>query len=487
MMGTAKDGRIERLLIFALLLEFLALIALQILAIPFHTSRNYNEGWNAYFSQAALHGGVLYPTIDSMAENNYPPLSFYIVGAIGWIVGDNIVGGRLIEVISLCVIAGNVFKLGRWLGAERQLASLAAGVFLLGTYALMPDYIAIDDPHFLAYAFATTAALLFLKAEGPNLWVNTLLSAALVVLAGFIKHSVVSIPLTLCIWAAIYNRRQLRAFLISGFVVGLLACTVAYLGWGQAMVHSVLFSHRQLWLKRSALLMLRDLPFLVPYVVMTILGWLMLRTRHKAAFVLIYVACSIFNGFWMLSGAGVNQNVMLDAVIALSLGSTAFVMGVADLSKQRGWAQHRARLLATLFVAIPCAVTGFYVYLSNPSVRDVAAIVDVPQWEKLSGTLSLSHGDVACETLAVCYWAHKPLEIDFFNYGQKLFTGSVYANARSGFFDKVTRKSYAYIVIEKDSIESHRLPQFLMEALFENYKPVQLFAKNQLLLVPRSR
>ena len=44
---------------------------------------NYSEGWHAYRADAALAGGVLYPAPDALTSNNYPPLSFYVVGALG--------------------------------------------------------------------------------------------------------------------------------------------------------------------------------------------------------------------------------------------------------------------------------------------------------------------------------------------------------------------------------------------------------------------
>jgi hypothetical protein len=37
-----------------------------------------NEGWNAYFADAAIHGGVLYPAADALITNNYPPLSLAV-------------------------------------------------------------------------------------------------------------------------------------------------------------------------------------------------------------------------------------------------------------------------------------------------------------------------------------------------------------------------------------------------------------------------
>ncbi len=35
-----------------------------------------NEGWNAYFGDAAIHGNVLYPPADALITHHYPPLSF---------------------------------------------------------------------------------------------------------------------------------------------------------------------------------------------------------------------------------------------------------------------------------------------------------------------------------------------------------------------------------------------------------------------------
>jgi len=55
-----------------------------------------NEGWNAYHAQSAMSGGVLYPGQGSFLFNNYPPVSFYVVGTLGRVVGDQIVAGRIV-------------------------------------------------------------------------------------------------------------------------------------------------------------------------------------------------------------------------------------------------------------------------------------------------------------------------------------------------------------------------------------------------------
>ena len=46
-----------------------------------------NEGWNAYHADAAMGAAALYPPTDTLIVNNYPPLSFYVVGALAKVTG----------------------------------------------------------------------------------------------------------------------------------------------------------------------------------------------------------------------------------------------------------------------------------------------------------------------------------------------------------------------------------------------------------------
>jgi hypothetical protein len=85
-------GRFDTLLLAgAVLIVFLLLGPL--LTIPLRIPLSYNEGWNAYFDQLAVGAGAgpLYPAADSLVFNNYPPFSFYLVGAFGrgscWVPG----------------------------------------------------------------------------------------------------------------------------------------------------------------------------------------------------------------------------------------------------------------------------------------------------------------------------------------------------------------------------------------------------------------
>jgi len=89
---------------------FLCVIALFSLLGPIYRSFlgimvNANEGWNVFYADAAMGGMKLYPSLDQLITNNYPPLSFYCVGAMGRIIGDTILAGRLLSIMGLLVIA----------------------------------------------------------------------------------------------------------------------------------------------------------------------------------------------------------------------------------------------------------------------------------------------------------------------------------------------------------------------------------------------
>src|SRR5207237_8082422 len=64
-----------------------------------------NEGRNAYFADAAMGKMPLYPSADQLITNTYPPLSFYIVGLVGRLVGDPVLAGRLLSLVAVVAIA----------------------------------------------------------------------------------------------------------------------------------------------------------------------------------------------------------------------------------------------------------------------------------------------------------------------------------------------------------------------------------------------
>ena len=65
-----------------------------------------NEGWNAYHADAAMGAAPLYPPTDTLIVNNYPPLSFYVVGALSRIFGDALYVGRVLSLAAVVALGG---------------------------------------------------------------------------------------------------------------------------------------------------------------------------------------------------------------------------------------------------------------------------------------------------------------------------------------------------------------------------------------------
>src|SRR5258706_9934134 len=78
-----------------------------------------NEGWNAYHQVAAISGGAFYPGPHAFMINNYPPLSFYLVGALGVLLGDNIVAGRVVSLAAFLFVAVMIGLSARRMGCGR--------------------------------------------------------------------------------------------------------------------------------------------------------------------------------------------------------------------------------------------------------------------------------------------------------------------------------------------------------------------------------
>ena len=108
-----------------------------------------NEGWNAYHADAAIRGAQLYPPPDGLVANNYPPLSFYLVGALARLFGDALYVGRALSILATLGIGVAAFMVVRHFGGSRA-ASLIAGLWFVATMARFFEYyVGMNEPQLL--------------------------------------------------------------------------------------------------------------------------------------------------------------------------------------------------------------------------------------------------------------------------------------------------------------------------------------------------
>ena len=409
--GRERQGAAQGAVWGALLL-IAACAATRIWLIPAHVSANPNEGWNAYQAAAALGAGRLYPPPGGLTGDNYPPLSFYLVGWAGRVVGDPIVAGRLVALAAVLAVAAGIFRgVARFAGRAPSAASLGALVFLGFAATQYRGYLAMDDPQWLAHALMT-AGLVVILPDTPEARPGTgrtAIAALLMVAGGMVKHNLVAFPLATTLWLGMHHRRALAVWLATA-VAALGACAAICLAaYGPVMFVDLLQADR----RYSALRMAKAaLPLLAVVPLLALTACLLRRRRAdtRLDLLLLAVAIAVPLGVLQRSGEGVNVNAHFEALIALC------ITGAVALPRPGGGAKAWAKrplvwLLAPFLVLVPLTARAAYAEAAGHASAQAA-------WTQMQRRIRATPGPVACETLALCYWAGEGFELDVFLYGQ---------------------------------------------------------------------
>lgn len=371
-----------------------------------------NEGWNAYHAAAAMAGQGPYPAAGSLFANNYPPLSFYIVGAVGTLTGDFIHAGRLVSFLSFLGVAFAVGKAAVAFGCRRNEALFAAFVFM-AFLLFESDYVGVNDPQLLAHGFQMGGLLVLLKAGKQN--AALALAAGLMVVGLFTKHNLIALPLSAGIGLLAVDRR--RGLVFAGFGIGFaLAGTALFQVLAHRALWQVLGSPR-VWSLDFAL---NGFFGRLPELILPAAGTILLVRRCPDAnvcFAAAYFALSLVLAFLFFGGAGCSNNMLFDGFIALAL--------CGGLALNRTQARRRA-LMAVLWGG---AVGGMLLFHAatdsfkprhwlNPRAPEVADTADDVAF------LKAAKGPLLVKDLALSYWAGKPASVDLWSYEQAVATGA---------------------------------------------------------------
>ena len=372
-----------------------------------------NEGWNAYFADAAIHGGVLYPAADALITNNYPPLSFYLVGAVGYLTGDNIFAGRGIALLSLLFVAWSIYYWLRSTGTAVRFGVLAALTFLAYAVTYGRDYVAMNDPQWLAHALMMAGFLVVWKSEGNTR--RIILGAALMMAAGWTKHLLIPLPVTVSLWLLSRSRPAFAKWAISATFILAVFAALAWLLYGPRMFES-LHEPREYMRWKAINEAAAALRCFAPLSVLWLLSLVQGRPTERLAFVSVYLVISSALALFAAGGAGVDVNSFFDALIALCLAA-GLALETLSVPQER-WSAVAAGALAI-------CLAGYLSTTAKLELRDIrnleadeqSALQDIKLIE------ADGNGHAACEMLNLCYWAKSAFMMDFFYFGQKIKTG----------------------------------------------------------------
>jgi hypothetical protein len=370
----------------------LGLFARNVLAMPAHVPLDPNEGWNAAHAMAAVAGQALYPPPSAFMANNYPPLSFYIVGALAHLSGDFIVAGRILSLLAFLIVCGGIAASLRRMDVTRQAAMLGA-FFFAATLLVASDYVGINDPQLLGHAVQIVAFLLALTSA-------PIAAAALFAVSLFIKHNLVALPLALAIWLLWQDRRVGLRFIAAGLLfagAGLIAFRFIY---GTSLLAEI--SEPRLTSFANVRAGLAHLW----WAVLPLIAAISLSRDRWGGLCLIYGAIALMLGIIFSAGDGVDANAFFDLAIALSLA-----LGLAAANRPILAACAPAPLVIFLMLNFSDSNFFFTRAFAQQSSRDIAFLKSRP-------------GPALCDQLSLCLWAGKPAEIDVFNIGEAIETGA---------------------------------------------------------------
>jgi len=384
------------------------------------------EPWNAYHGDAALHGGQLYPDLASLVANNYPPLWYYVTGAIAGVGLDAIYVGRALSFAAILALVVTIaFVIRRFDGG--WLASVLGGLFFLGTMVRFADwYVAMNDPHVPALAIMMAALLWFLHREPAR---SVTAPIVLMVVAGFFKQALIAIPaMTLFLMACHSPRRALRAGLLAGATAAAAIALFTAI-YGTSFVEQIFLYPRELSVERAWNSLARIGMLAPALAVWAIWVWRDRRTeaaRFSATFVLFALAAYLLQKL----GAGVDVNAAFElyAAVAVGIGLAFDRIARVPVFWGMGVTTRRSVVIGALALVL-LAAPGLEPYLlfASPAYRAEFSHNTAVMRSEVERIAAIP-GPVHCSIDSVCRAAGKRFALDVFFIGQRGATGHLTAS-----------------------------------------------------------
>ena len=389
-----------------------------------------NEGWNAYFADAAMGRMPLYPSADQLITNNYPPLSFYIVGLVGRVVGDPVLAGRLVSLVAVVAIATAIALSVRRLGGSGVAARISAAFFVATMSRFFMPYVGMNEPQLLSEAIMAFGFLGFLIARSNDRgYVGPVL---VMVLAGFVKHNITAMPLTTFLWLSVHRRRDaVKCFCVAAIAI-VTGTAICYALFGRNFFLNMLCPRH--YSLKSSLRIFEELEWVsVGLLACLYNAW---ARRHDASVQLCswLIAIALGSYFLQKGGAGVDINAQFALVIAVAMGlGLAFTqVSLWPIARRLGSEQAQAILLLAVCARL----------LASKQLQPVRLIFDsgfrneiVMRERAMTDSIERVRripGDVTCgRDMLVNYRADKAFVVDAFNAEQRILAGALPKDAIS--------------------------------------------------------
>lgn len=398
---------------------FLLTCTRTVLVMFHHVPLDVNEGWNAQLASWTAGGDhQLYSSDRGFVFNNYPPLSFVLMGGLVRLGFDAIITGRILSCLSVLAAAALIARIIQVVTGWLPAALATAALFLLTANTAFHGYFGMNDPQWLAQALMLGALYVMVSRKPEELtWQRLFCCAFLIVLGGFTKHNLVALPLAMFVWLLCVDLKKavlwsvmLGALLAVGFV----SCYEVY---GVSFFRDVFLHQRVIRLGR-VIHSVRQLPLMGGMLLVGVgvffQRWRLLSRKDPSVLVMLFLVFGCLFGFLESLGEGVDYNCMFDAFVATAiLGG----IGLACLSEGEERPKQLARACWVMVLPLLCLLP-FWGMSSYQEVQTVR--LKDSEWQIYIQSLRMRNASLLCTDMALCYWADSRDAIDRFNLSQAL-------------------------------------------------------------------
>ena len=378
-----------------------------------------NESWNAWWADAAFSGTGLYPDPQGIIANNYPPLYFIVLHVASKLAGANAIdAGRYLSLTSIGVIAANIFLLLRTFGHLSRLTAAAGALWLLALFSTyFSRYAGMNDPQFTAIAVMLVGLVVVLRSpDGTNM---LLAGTALMVAAGFIKHSLWAMPLSLFVYMIWTAPRRALVFAATGMVLAAVGLAVCLVIWGDDFVQQLMMPRHASW--TAAVGQLDGMSWFV--VAAILFAWSGRGSWHQpfTRFTAIFLVIAFLVDVLQRRGDGVDVNAEMELALASAMATAHFIhkLGMRTSVSGRTKGVIATAMLLPLIIALPPQALQLY----NTNWRN-EALSNAARFDVEQKRISEIRTPVVCFPASLCYRAGQPNVYDYFITHQRVKTGT---------------------------------------------------------------
>lgn len=413
----------------AICVGLFAIAAIYFLAFPIWRAQFLieiwpTESWNAYWQDAAAAGLPLYPDPKGLTGNNYPPLSFFAIGALSkHLHMDPLYVGRWLSLAGLLAVALEISAAVQILTGSRRWGAVGALWYVAIMARNSTTYVGANDPQIAGLAIMGAGLVWFLKRTALDR--SPLPALLLMVAAGFWKHNNIAVPLAAIGWLFVSgNRFAVKATMASGaaMALGLGICVLVF---GPNFIPNML-AVRSYGLG----------PFLanvghLQWCALALIIWAAWawtdRATDAAKFTALHIGAGLFGCLLQWFGHGVAGNAEFDLLFGLGIGVGA-ALARADgspLSRRLGADGVRGLVIVALLLRLFASdrQETALLFLSD-DFRGAFAATESNVLRQASEAAAMP-GPVACATKLICRTAGKPFVVDEFKVEELLLTGTL--------------------------------------------------------------